>query len=140
MHPGTQIHGRSSLVSLDAPLTSEAGGEDIMCLHEALASRSEDPSMAATRRLDWASLVDSLDGNAREVLGCLVIGEDLTSLKPKLCRSRSAIQTDKERLARMVREYLGTDILVQVQEQPRWKDNVETSRAKLACRYERQPA
>jgi hypothetical protein len=140
MHSGTQIHGRSSLVSLDAPLTGGADGEEIMCLHETLAGRAEDPAIAASRRLDWEPLVASLDPNARKVLGCLAIGEDLTTLVPKLRRSRSALQTDKERLADLLRVHFGQDILVQVQEQPRWRDNIDATREKQVCHYERQPA
>jgi hypothetical protein len=140
LSPRTQIVGRSTVVSLDAPMHSEGDGEEIMCLHETLASRVEDPAIAATRRLDWGPLVESLDHNSREVLACLVIGEDLTTLKSKLRRSRSAIQMDKEKLARIVRDRLGEDILIRVQEQPRWRDNIEATREKLACRYERQMA
>jgi hypothetical protein len=44
------------------------------------------------------------------------------------------------RLARLVREHLGEDVLRQVQEQPRWRDSVHASRERSACRYERQPA
>jgi hypothetical protein len=139
MHPGTQINSRTTLVSLDAPLTSEGDGEEIMCLHETLACGAEDPSTAAARRLDWAPVVASLDPNGREVLTCLVIGEDLTCLVPRLGRSRSALQKDKERLAGLVREHFGPDILVLVQQQPKWRDNIDASRERMACRYERQP-
>ncbi len=74
----------------------------------------------------------------REVLRCLMEGEDLTTLVPKLRRSRSSLQHDKERLARLVCEHLGQDILLQVQTQPRWMDNVAASREKLACRHKRR--
>jgi len=82
--------------------------------------------------------VAALDPTAREVLDCLVEGADLTTLVPKLRRSRSALQQDKDRLARLVCEHLGHDILLQVQTQPRWMDNVAASREKLACRHERR--
>ncbi len=135
LHPAAQVSGRCSLLSLDAPLTSEPDGEQIMCLHDVLASPSEDPSMSASRRLDWDRLVPLLDPNTREVLVCLSKGEDLTTLVPKLKRSRSALQDDKEHLAALVREHLGPEILLQVQEQPRWRDDVEAYREKLACRH-----
>jgi hypothetical protein len=41
--------------------------------------------------------------------------------------SRSSLQQDKQRLARLVREHLGPDILHQVREQPRWRDIVQAS-------------
>jgi hypothetical protein len=107
-------------------------------LGESLAASTEDPAQGALRRLDWAPLVASLDATARAVLAALAEGEDLTNLVSKLKRSRSALQTDKQRLARLVREHLGQDVLSQVQQLPRWTDNLNASRAKLACRSERQ--
>jgi hypothetical protein len=140
MHPATQIAGRSRMLSLDAPVGAEPEAEDIQCLHDLLAARSADPSQEAARRLDWTPLVAALDAKTREVLLCLVEGRDLTSLVPKLKRSRSALQGDKRCLARLVREHLGQDILRQVQELPRWVINVAANRERLACRIERQIA
>jgi hypothetical protein len=139
MSPGTQITGRSRLTSMEEPVAGEAEGDD-MCLHDVLAAKTEDPATAATRRLDWAPLVASLDGPVREVLLCLVDAGELTTLVRKLRRSRSSLQTDKKRLAGLVREHLGNDILRQVQEQPRWRDDVQAGRERSACRYERLPA
>ena len=138
MHPATQIAGRSRMMSLDAPVGAEAEADDILCLHDVLAARSADPSQEAAKRLDWTPLVAALDGKTRAVLLCLVEGAELTSLVPKLKRSRSALQGDKACLARLVREHLGQDILRQVQELPRWVINVTANRERLACRIERQ--
>ena len=65
--------------------------------------------MAATRRLDWEPMVAFLDTRTREVLKCLLEGRELTTLVPKLKRSRSALQTDKQRLADLVREHAARD-------------------------------
>jgi hypothetical protein len=137
MHPKAQLNGTCSLQSLDEPIGLGEADEPLT-LGESLAARTEDPSVTATRRLDWEPLVAALDPTAREVLGCLVEGQHLTTLVVKLKRSRSALQAHKERLAQLVREHLGEDILVQVQESPRWMDNVAANREKVACRYERQ--
>jgi hypothetical protein len=140
MHPATQLKGRSSIVSLDEPYSSEGEADGPGCLHESLADRTEDPAMTAVRHLDWEGLLRALDTKAREVLLCLVKGHDLISLVPILKRSHSTLRTDRQRLARLVREQFGPDILVRVQEQPRWRDTVLASRAKAARRYERQAA
>lgn len=140
MHPGTQLAGRSRLVSLEQPLNTASDDDEPTCLHDMLAGKTEDPSTAACRRLDWAPLIASLDRPVREVLRCLVEGEDLTTLVPKLKRARSSLQNDKTHLADLVREHLGSDILLQVQQAPLWRDNIGASREKMACRYERQPA
>ena len=126
--------------SLDDPIAGEPDSDEPQCLHETLAARTEDPATAAARRLDWAKLVSVLDSMACEVLVCLSAGRDLTTLVVKLKRSRSSLQEDKRRLARLVREYLGTDILQQVQSLPGWMNNVVAQHERLACRAERQAA
>ena len=139
MHPGTQMTGRSRLESMDAALADEGPGEEALCLHDVLAGQTEDPALAASRRLDWEGLSAFLDTTAREILVCLVEGQDLTTLVPKLKRSRTSLQGDKNRLAQLVREHLGSDILSQVQARPRWMDNIAADREKSECRYDRHP-
>ncbi len=140
LNPKSQLNGSCRIQSLDEPLGAEEGSDEPLTLGETLAARTEDPGIAATRRLDWATLVAALDRTAAEILCCLIAGVDLTALVPKLKRSRSALQGDKDRLAQLVRDHLGDDVLARVQESPRWMDNLATSREKLACRYERQTA
>ena len=139
MSPGTQIAGRCRLESLDQPIAGESEGDE-MCLHDVLAGHSADPSQEAAKRLDWTVLVASLDARTREVLVCLAHGGELTTLVPKLKRSRSALQTDKEKLALLAIEHLGADILTEVQRLPQWRDNLVASREKMACRYARSLA
>jgi len=139
MSPRTQIAARCRVESLDQPIGMEAEGDDL-CLHDVLAGHSPDPAAEAAKRLDWQALVDSLDALARKVLDCLLAGEDLTSLVPKLRRCRSSLQGDKMRLAELVREHLGADILTEVQRLPQWRDNLVASRERLACRNARSLA
>jgi len=139
LSPRTQLAARCRVESLDQPIAGEAEGDDL-CLHDVLAGHGADPAAEAAKRLDWQALVGSLDTLARKVLDCLLAGEDLTTLVPKLRRCRSSIQTDKMRLAELVREHLGADILTEVQRLPQWRDNLVASRERLACRYARQAA
>jgi hypothetical protein len=139
MSPRTQIAARCQVESLDQPIAGEAEGDDL-CLHDVLAAGSADPSQEAAKRLDWKPLVDSLDATARKILHCLMAGEDLTTLVPKLKRSRSSIQNDKMGLARLASEHLGADILTEVQRLPQWRNNIVAGREKMACRFARSLA
>ena len=47
------------------------------------------------------------------------------------------IQNHKDRLARLIKECMGPDILRLVQEQPGWHNDMRATREKLACRWER---
>ncbi len=140
LHPATQIAGRCRVVSLEEPLGGEIEDQETLCLHDVLAAGDEDPSMAATRRLDWAGLIELLDPASQEVLCCLVQGAALTTLVPKLKRSHSALREHKERLAVTIRERLGEDILKEVQALPRWRNNLRARQEKLVCRFERSLA
>jgi len=138
LHPAAQLNGRSRMLSLDAVLTNEAEGEEPTCLHDALAAQVEDPATIASRRLDWEKVIQNLDEMAVTVLVWLATGEPLTCLARKLKRHRSTLQKDKARLARAVREHLGQDILQEVQQLPRWRDNLLAFQEKFTCRAERQ--
>ena len=140
LHPACQLTGHSRVISMEESIGSEFDDDSAMTLHDVLSAQIEDPAYAASRNIDWERLIESLDKVCKEILRCLSEGIPLTELKAKLKRSRSALQQDKERLADLVLEHFGADILVQVQEQPRWRDNIEASREKTACRYERHPA
>jgi hypothetical protein len=103
-------------------------------------TRWRNATAAATRRLDWTGLVESLDPAAHEILCGLIEGADLGKLRPKLKRTRHALRQDKQRLAASIRERLGQDILNEVQELPRWRDNLSAKQEKFVCRYERSLA
>ena len=112
--------------------------EEPLALGEVLASGAEDPASEAGRKLDWAGLMEQLDEVARAILGCLARGENLMVLVPRLGWSRSTLQRHKERLARLIQDWLGADIMRQAQERPGWLNNVHASRQRMACRWERQ--
>ncbi len=118
LHAAAQLSGRSRIHSLDEAVSGEEGSEEALTLGEMLAGRADDPAVDAGRRLDWAQLVAQLDRVTRAILVAFANGQELTLLVPGLGRSRSTLQTHKQRLARLIRESLGADILRQVQELP----------------------
>ncbi len=140
LHAGAQLSGRSRMHSLDEPVATEEGSEEALTLGEMLASRADDPAVDAGRRLDWAPLVAKLDRVTRAILRALADGRELILLVPALSCSRSTLQTHKQRLARLIRESLGADILRQVQQLPCYRNAVNASRERQACRWERQIA
>jgi hypothetical protein len=112
--------------------------EEPLTLGEVLASAVEDPASEAGRKMDWDWVSEQLDEVARAILCCLASGENLMVLVPRLGRSRSALQHHKERLARLIQDWLGSDIMRQVQERPAWLNTVHATRQRMACRWERQ--
>jgi hypothetical protein len=140
LHPAAQISGRCRVHSLEEPVANDESSDEPLTLGEVLESRAEDPATEAARRLDWQRMVDRLDDVAKAVLQCLADGQELTILVRRLGRSRSALQNDKNRLAERIRECLGVDILARVQDRPGWRDGIQASLERQACRWERRVA
>ena len=68
MHPKAQLNGTCSVQSLDEPIGFGEADEPLT-LGDSLAARTEDPSVAATRRLDWEPLVAAMDATTIEGVG-----------------------------------------------------------------------
>lgn len=137
LHPAAQLSGRCHVHSLDDRLTAPQSSDEPLTIAEVLASKQDDPSIKAARQLDWNELVRELGDAAKEVLNAIASGYELTLLVPRLARSRSSLQDDKNQLAKLIREHLGEDILRQVQERPAWHNNIAAMRERLACWRER---
>ncbi len=140
LHPGAQMSGRSRMQSLDEVVSGEDSGDESLTLNDVLASRAEDPASEAGRRIDWQQLIAKLDKVACAVLQSLADGQELTKLVPRLGLSRSTLQNQKMRLAGLIREFLGQDVLVMAQQRPAWLNNIAAARQKSNCRWERQAA
>jgi hypothetical protein len=78
--PACQLNGHARVRSMDEPLRNDEDGDEPLTLHDCLAANVDDPATAAGRRLDWASVFDSLDRTAKAILVALVEGRELTLL------------------------------------------------------------
>jgi hypothetical protein len=140
LHPAAQLSGHARVHSMDEPINEGEHGEEPLTLHDCLAAPVDDPATVAARRLDWQPVLRALDRTGKTILIALVEGTELTLLVQRLKRSRSSLQTDKVRLGRLIREHLGKDILVTVQDRPAWTSSIDAVRERLACRAERRAA
>jgi FixJ family two-component response regulator len=111
------------------------GGE--VLLHDVLAANQEDPATTAARNLDWQQLCGELGPREKSIISLMVQGNSGSAMARKLRVSESAIQTGKKNLALKILEYMGINILVDIQRRPGWKDNLDASRERLACKHER---
>jgi hypothetical protein len=115
LHPAAQLNGHAKVRSMDEPVSDGEDGDEPLTLHDCLAASADDPVTAAARRLDWTSVIQSLDRTAKAILIALIEGRELTLLVSRLKRSRTALQYDKAKLGRLIQDHLGPDILVQAQ-------------------------
>ena len=137
MATGTQLKGSARLNSLDEPVDEETGGESFT-FNDVLASDQEDPATVAGRNLDWQTLLSRLTKREQAVVKYLLEGRTVSDVAWAFKVSRSTMQQCKERLVKLIQEFMGVDILIEVLRLPGWKDNLNASRERLACRYERR--
>jgi len=62
----------------------------------------------------------------------------LASLARRRHLNNSTLLYHKERLALKIQNFMGSDILIQIRRKPNWKDCLDATREKMACREERR--
>ena len=133
----TQLNGRSQLQSFDEPVeVDELGG--LFTVNDVFANDQEDPAQMAARNLDWETLLGRLTAQEHAIVTALVEGWTVSDVAVAFRMSRSTMQLYKNRLADLIREFMGVDILMEVRRLPGWKSDLNTARAKLACRFDRK--
>jgi hypothetical protein len=137
MHPGTQLGGRSRMVSFDEPLGMDDDGAGALTLADVLDNGQEDPSMLAARRLDWETLLNGQTQRGRMLLAVVAGGRALREAARLLGLSDSSAQEEKRKVARAVKEFMGNTILADCARQPMWRDNIMASKGKRAMRAAR---
>jgi DNA-binding NarL/FixJ family response regulator len=136
----TQLNGRSRLESMEEVVASneECGGE-IFELHDVLGSDAEDPSMAVARKLDWEEFCSDLPAREKAVVEFLVEGKSGSAIARKLRVKDSKIRAIKRRLATAIVEFMGREILQEIQRSPAWKNSIHASRERMACKHTSVP-
>ena len=137
---GTQINGTTRLSSLDesAPVTSVDDLGEPLLLHDVLSRDEEDPGTKAARTIDWQTFMAGLSARDQAIINCLVEGKPLASLARRRHLNNSTLLYHKRRLADAIADFMGSDILIQIRRKPNWKDSLDSTRAKMACREERR--
>jgi hypothetical protein len=135
---GTQINGRTRFSSLDDVVaTDEETGGEIFLLHDVLSEDREDPATKATRKMDWDEFVAALPDRERVAIEFMAEGKSLRESARVLRVSDSAMQSSKRDLRVKILEFMGANIMVEIKRRPQWKQNLEKTREKMACRVER---
>jgi len=134
----TQLQGHSRLESMEEVVAiDEITGGEIYLLHDVLSNDADDPSMAVARKLDWQEFVADLPANERAVVEFLIEGKSGSAIARKLRVNDSKIQTIKKHLAEAIVAFMGEDILIEVRRLPAWRNSINASRERLACKHER---
>jgi hypothetical protein len=134
----TQLNGKSRLESMEQVVAEdqEAGGE-IFELHDVLGSDHEDVALAVARKMDWEEFCADLPAREQAVIALLLEGRTGSAIARKLKTTDSRIRTIKQHLAKAIIEFMGPQILNEIQCWPRWRNDILATRERLACKHER---
>lgn len=135
---GTQLNGRTRLSSLDEPVTAENENGENLTFGEVLSQDWEDPAMLAARKLDWETLLALLTEREKAIVVYLTEGRTVSEVATLFKVSRSTMQQCKERLVTLIQEFMGVDILKEIQQSPDWRINLDTMHERMACRFDRR--
>jgi hypothetical protein len=139
MAAGTQIAGRTRLTSLEEVAAGSVdSGEEIFLFHDVLSNDHEDPATRAARKMDWEEFVAALPEREQKMIEFMIEGKTLGKAAHALRVSDSTMQISKRNLAVNILNYVGPQILDDIKRLPRWKQDIETTREKMACREERR--
>jgi DNA-binding CsgD family transcriptional regulator len=134
----TQLNRRSTLNSLEEIVAEDENGNEIFQIHDVLSNNQEDPSTIAARNLDWQTLLSRLTEREKAIVVYLLEGKTVSDVAVVFKVSRSTMQQCKERLVELIQEFMGVDILIEILRLPGWKNGLNASRERLACRFERR--
>lgn len=135
----TQLYGRSKLSCLDSETGSVDDVGEPLVLHDVLANQHQEcVSVAVARKLDWQQLYDALLPRQKAIITLMIQGKSGSAMARKLKVTVSAIQTGKRHLAKAIIAMMGEDVLSQVTKLPRWRQDLQAIREKMACREERR--
>ena len=138
MHPATQIKRGARLCSFEDPVKEDECGGEPLTLAEVFSVQTEDPATAAARKLDWETFLSSIDPRTKAVIECLIAGRPLSEVAEKFKVSLSTASSIKRQLAVQLREFMGPEVLAEIQALPLWKSSLTANREKQACREEQR--
>jgi DNA-binding NarL/FixJ family response regulator len=133
MHPGTQLSGRTRLTSFDEPVGFDEAGNSIT-LADVFANDQEDPGTSAARNMDWQTFYGKQTTRGQRLSAVVAEGCTMRDVARMLGLSDSGIQLEKKKLGVALADFMGTNILSEVNRQPMWRNNIVASRERRACR------
>ena len=135
---GTQLNGKSSVLSFEEEVGYDPELDAPITLGELLASEHEDPSMVAARNVDWNLFLASHDYRYGIMIKGVAEGQSLKATAECSGHLYASLYGLKEKLAEDVRQYLGDDAVAQSVKLPRWKASIARDREKASCRADRR--
>jgi len=138
MATATQLNGTTRLHSLNEVVAEDESGFEIFELQDVISHDHEDPAMIAARNLDWQALLARLTQRERAIVVYLLEGRTVSDVATAFKLDRSTLQQSKYRLAGLILEFMGVDVLSDLARAPGWRIDLDCEREAQACRNDRR--
>jgi hypothetical protein len=138
MSCGGQLDGRSSVLSFEEPAGIDPESGEEIPLGEMLAGHGDDPSMSASRLLDWNQFLDAHDDRYSELVCDLASGRNAMEVAREDGKSYFTVRQLKEHLAEDAKAYFGDDAIADSLRVPGWRGGILADHEKAACRADRR--
>ena len=135
---GTQLNGSSRINSLSEPVATDEAGHEIFELHDILSNDHEDPSVQATRKIDWDCFLKGLSELERLLVEFMGQGRTVSEAARSAGLSQSTMRTYRLKIAAKILEFMGADILIEIGRMPGWRINLDVDRELVACKQGRR--
>jgi hypothetical protein len=131
-----QLNGASKLHSFDEVVSHGECGEEIFELYDVISNDHEDPSVQATRRLDWDEFLAGLNKVEKLVVEFICAGRTLREAGRSVGVGDSSMQTHRKRIAAKILEFMGCNIIAESTREPKWRANLQAVRERQAVRLD----
>jgi len=138
MGSGTQLDGKSSVLSFEEPAGIDPETGEEIPLGELLSGHGDDPSMSASRNVDWEEFLGTHDPAYERILCDLASGKKALELSRERGESYFTVRRLKSRLAEDLREFMGESAIADALRIPAWRGNIVADHEKCACRADRR--
>jgi hypothetical protein len=138
MGSGTQLDGKSMVLSFQEPAGIDPETGDEIPLGDLLSSHEDDPSITASRTIDWEGFLATHNPRYGALVCDLAQGKTSVESAKQSRNSYFQIRQLKEKLAVELREYMGEEAVADAMRIPAWRGNIMADHERAACRAERR--
>ena len=138
MSSGGQLDGKSMVLSFEEPAGVDPETGEEVPLGEMLAGNLDDPSMSASRNVDWEDFLSTHDTRYAGLVVDLAAGKKALEAARDNNESYFRVRMLKEKLAEELREYMGEEAIADSARIPAWRGNIMADHEKALCRADRR--
>jgi len=138
MGSGTQLDHSSMVLSLETEVGFDEELAEPVRLEEMLTCSTDDPSMAASRNLDWELFLDQHDTRYLCIIHDLASGRTMLDTARACGLTYHEVRLIRERLVEDLEEFMGPSTLADSVKVPSWRGNILADKERMACRADRR--